>query len=115
MQRVLIQASVEVVPTSDFAQTLLDGASLYGTARLGSGRLLLPLYGMASDGLAPSVVDYPAPTDVRDGVDYGNGGYLGNLELPDEADVKDGVFYGANGTEFEGTLAGGGGAWTWLS
>ena len=48
--------------------------------------------------------DYPAETNVRDGVDYGNGIYLGDLELPAVSDVKTGIQYGANGTEFTGTL-----------
>lgn len=52
--------------------------------------------------------DYPAETDVRDGVVYSI--YTGNLELPAEIDVITGVQYGANGTEFTGeAVAGGGG------
>ena len=57
-------------------------------------------------GAAP---DYPSEDDVRDGVAFGEAAE-GNLALPAVADVKEGVQYGANGTEFEGTLSGGGGA-----
>jgi hypothetical protein len=54
--------------------------------------------------------DYPSEDDVRSGVDYDSANLTGNLVLPAEEDVEDGVQYGANGTEFEGTLTGGGGA-----
>src|SRR5512146_272902 len=48
--------------------------------------------------------DYPAQTNVRDGVSYGNSTYTGNMTEPAVTDVKAGVQYGANGTEFTGTL-----------
>lgn len=49
----------------------------------------------------------PDAGDIRDGVDVGS--TTGTLELPAEEDVEDGVTYGEDGTEYEGTLAGGGG------
>jgi len=51
----------------------------------------------------------PAAGDVQDSVSYGGTDFLGTLVLPTEAQVEDGVGFGADGTEFEGTLAGGGG------
>jgi len=55
---------------------------------------------------------YPAPDDVRNGVDYGPTGteYDGDLVLPVAADVKLGVGYGADGTELTGTYAATGGS-----
>lgn len=52
-------------------------------------------------------VVYPAEDDVRDAVDYGEGGtaLTGNLELPLPADVQDGVGYGSSGTEHTGTFS----------
>jgi hypothetical protein len=56
---------------------------------------------------------YHAP-DVGEVIDtavYGPAsGTAGTFAIPAEADVKDGVTYGEDGTEFEGTYAGGGGA-----
>ena len=60
--------------------------------------------------LPEAAPDYPAESDVRDGVEFDSGTSTGNLELPAEADVRDGVDYGANGAEFTGTLEPGGGA-----
>lgn len=54
-----------------------------------------------------AVCDYPVVDDVRFGVVYGAG--VGTVELPTEAQVELGVGYGANGVEFTGTFAGGGG------
>lgn len=52
----------------------------------------------------------PAVGDVESGVKFGDGAALtGTFVVPAEEDVEDGVTYGAGGTEFEGTLAGGGG------
>jgi hypothetical protein len=52
----------------------------------------------------------PAVGDVESGVTFGDGAALtGTFVVPAEEDVEDGVTYGAGGTEFEGTLAGGGG------
>jgi len=52
----------------------------------------------------------PAVGDVQSGVTFGDGAALtGTFVVPAEEDVEDGVTYGAGGTEFEGTLAGGGG------
>jgi len=49
--------------------------------------------------------DYPAETDVRDGIDYDSGNFTGNLTLPASGNVYDGITYGANGTEFTGSLS----------
>lgn len=57
----------------------------------------------------PPDADYPIEDDVRFGVSYGSGTYTGTLTLPDDADVRFGITYGADGTEFTGTLAVGGG------
>lgn len=65
------------------------------------------LVGIVSHGLfapAGGSCDYPADTDVRDGVVYADGLLTGNVVLPAEADVVVGVEYGANGTEYEGTF-----------
>lgn len=52
----------------------------------------------------------PAVGDVESGVTFGDGAALtGTFAVPAEEDVEDGVTYGAGGTEFEGTLEGGGG------
>jgi hypothetical protein len=61
--------------------------------------------GYYSAGLPKQVVeaDYPAITDVRDGVDYSNGDLTGTLDLPAEADVKLGVQY--DNTTKTGTYA----------
>jgi hypothetical protein len=49
--------------------------------------------------------DYPATTDVRNGVVYNNSGSTGVLVVPTTVQVLDGVGYGANATEYEGVLA----------
>jgi hypothetical protein len=64
--------------------------------------------GTEYEGTYVPVYDYPDEGDVQDGVSYGSGGYTGTFVVPAEADVKDGVQYGADGTEYEGTLVGGG-------
>jgi hypothetical protein len=63
---------------------------------------------IVSSRYSPTYPDAPNQSDVRAGVSYSGGACIGTLALPAEADVKDGVTYGADGTEFEGTLAGGG-------
>lgn len=55
---------------------------------------------------------YPSVNDVDwTSQPYGPNGseYQGTLRLPAVYDVKEGVMYGADGTEFVGTLEGGGG------
>ncbi len=62
-----------------------------------------------TNGLGPygSDVTSPDEDDVRDGVQYGEGGteFTGTLALPAEADVRSGVQYGGGGTESTGTLS----------
>lgn len=72
---------------------------LTGVVADGNNYLSLPTLG--------ATCDYPAETDVRDGVAYST--FTGNLELPAETDVLTGVQYGANGTEYTGNAAVGGG------
>jgi len=62
---------------------------------------------IGSGGSPPA--EYPDEDDVRAGVEYAGGTMTGTMVLPDEADVASGIQYGADGTEFEGTLTGGGG------
>jgi hypothetical protein len=52
---------------------------------------------------APASCDYPATTDVRDGVSYDFGGQTGVYEPADPSKYEIGEQYGANGTEFTGT------------
>lgn len=47
--------------------------------------------------------DFPAPFDVRFGVDNGEG-ELGTLTSPSQADVRLGVEYGGDGTQYTGLL-----------
>ncbi len=49
--------------------------------------------------------DYPAPSDVRDAIEYAFGAAAGILVSPDAGDVRLGVSYGANG-EYVGTWDG---------
>ena len=78
------------------------------TSRGGQGRIG---YGFIRNVIlaADNTPDYPAATDVRDGVSYGTNAYTGNMTLPPENKVESGYGYGAGGTEFTGSLAGGGG------
>jgi hypothetical protein len=76
-------------------------------------------YGMTGNNLEGTVVvgggvGYPAVGDVQLSVVYGaSNEFIGTLALPTEAQVQSGVGYGAGGTEFTGTLVGGGGTdWT---
>lgn len=101
MFRVLFIPSVEVAPTTSFAQTLLDGVSAYGTDFLDWGRRYKEVYAVSSE---PDSGNYPASTDVRDGISYGNGSYEGDLVLPTEEQVIDGVGFGANAAEYEGKV-----------
>ena len=48
-----------------------------------------PMIGIIIDQLESA--DYPAINDVRNGIDYDNGGETGVLDLPAEADVEEGV------------------------
>lgn len=67
--------------------------------------------GMLTEATLPALggsCTYPSEDDVQDGVVFGTI-YTGNLVVPAEADVEAGVQYGANGTEFTGEFAGGGG------
>lgn len=48
--------------------------------------------------------DYPSEDDVRYGISFDFGAQTGNLTLPAEVDVLEGVQYGTSGTEFTGTL-----------
>jgi hypothetical protein len=58
----------------------------------------------------PSGGTFPVEDDVEFGVVYGPTDNLtGTVTLPTEAQVETGVQYGADGTEFTGTLSGGGG------
>jgi len=47
--------------------------------------------------------DYPAASDVQEGVSYDSGGQVGTFARPAEADVRSGILYGHAG-EFVGTL-----------
>lgn len=59
----------------------------------------------------PSAGTFPAVGDVESGVVYGPTDNLtGTLVVPAAGDVRLGTGFGANGTEFTGTLAGGGGS-----
>jgi len=77
-----------------------NGGVLSDIVAKGQGMITLPSLGGACT--------YPSEDDVESGVTFG-GVYTGNLVVPAEADVENGVNYGASGTEFTGTLIGGGG------
>lgn len=51
----------------------------------------------------PVAADYPDEADVRDGIEYSNGGFIGELDLPNASDVRAGVTFDS-ATE-TGTLA----------
>jgi hypothetical protein len=71
----------------------INGNNLEGTVVIGGG------------------VGYPAVGDVRLAVVFGESNeFIGTLALPTVGQVQSGVGYGAGGTEFTGTLVGGGGA-----
>jgi hypothetical protein len=53
---------------------------------------------------APGACDYPTQSNVRLGIQFGNGTFTGNVVLPPVDQVVLGVGYGANGTEFIGTF-----------
>lgn len=59
-----------------------------------------------ASGLLTGVLNLPIPNNVRFGVPYGANGteYNGTVELPAENKVRIGIGYGANGTEFTGTF-----------
>jgi hypothetical protein len=91
-----------LAPAGDRATFLFargNGGTLVDIVANGTGMLTLPSLGGACD--------YPAITDVRNGVTYSI--YTGNLALPIEANVLSGVMYGAAGTEYTGSATGGGG------
>lgn len=56
-----------------------------------------------------AVCDYPAVSDVRDGIDFDSGLQIGVLKLPLPSVVLRGNDYGAYGTEFKGESVSGGG------
>lgn len=60
---------------------------------------LLALPGLTAGG----ETDYPAESDVRDGVEYAFGAMTGTVVLPAADEVLSGVGYGAGGTEYTGT------------
>lgn len=61
---------------------------------------------------------HPTESQVLNGVAWKDNSTsnnkTGNVTQPAEADVEDGVLYGANGTQFEGSLVGGGGTNTYI-
>lgn len=65
---------------------------------------------VVDDPTGVEVYAYPPESDVRQGIIYGGGSYLGSCLLPAEADVRDETQYGGNGTEYTGTLEAGGGS-----
>ncbi|MGE5110633.1 MAG: hypothetical protein ACM3JB_07255 [Acidobacteriaceae bacterium] len=83
--------------------------SFSGAGSMGGGTRYSHIKPITLTGGSTGAPDYPAQTAVRSGVHYGNSTYTGNMTEPAVTDVRSGVHYGANGTEFTGTLATGGG------
>lgn len=97
--------------STDDVKGITGAVTVVSTTRKSAGvwtdsALVLTWLGVLIDGLDLAV--YPSVNDVENGVVFGGG--TGTLVVPAEADVKQGVDYGANGTEFEGEFAGGGGS-----
>ena len=60
--------------------------------------------GQGSDTIDPSLA--PDPDDVRYGVSYFDGMFVGNLMLTEPENIKIGVGIGTEGTEITGTYVG---------
>lgn len=94
-----------------------EGATMENSFSRGNGGVLVDMTANSFSELTlpatGGVCDYPAEGDVRSGVAFDV--YTGNLELPVVADVRLDTQYGALGTEFTGTLAGGGGSNIFIS
>jgi hypothetical protein len=100
------------------AGNVLTGVSYGAAGTEFSGALTLPasnlvvlgtVYGVGGNSLTGAVT-VPSANNVRSGTTFGASlGSTGNMTLPAIGDVASGISYGTNGTQYTGTLSGGGG------
>ncbi len=99
--RVVPVLSHGLFATDQLAAILSHGLFASGVPVVISLGLVVPVmsHGLFGNGSG----NYAVVTDVRVGVDRGDG-EIGTLTLPTASDVREGIDYGGDGTELEGTL-----------
>lgn len=100
--------------TLPLESTVVSGTTYGANGTQYTGNVTLPVVGNVKTGIKYGAngteytgsydEDYPAETDVRLAVVYGNTTYTGNVVLPTETDVRTTIQYGANGTQYTGNV-----------